>query len=139
MMTPSRLRVSFDIGGVLSKYPDVFQPLVQALRIAGVQVYVLTDMEDHDKAVKMVQQNEYNIPQDMILHADYKQHGENCKAVVIGQYGIDIHFDDFPGYCANTACVNLFVWPNPHLPYYADDFKTDGSEGDFGRRRPAKI
>jgi hypothetical protein len=34
--------------------------------------------------------------------------------------------------------VSLLVWPNPEEPYYHDDFETDGSEGDFGRRRKPK-
>lgn len=132
------MKVSFDIGGVLSKYPHVFKPLMEALQKGGIDVFVLTDMHDHEQSVRFVQGNGFNVAEDHILNADYSEHGEDCKASVIEKHGIELHIDDFPGYCANTKCVNLFVWPNPEQSYYHNDFKTDGTEGDFGRRRKAK-
>ena len=135
MSDPKPLRISFDIGGVLSKYPTIFRPMVAALQKGGAGVFVLTDMHDHAQSCRFVQGNGYDIPAERILNADYKEHGEECKAVVIEKHLIDIHVDDFPGYCAHTKALSLFTWPNPELPYYHDDFKTDGSEGDFGRRR----
>lgn len=130
------LRVSFDIGGVLSKYPDQFRRLVRALAASpAVELYVITDMHDHDQSVRFVHGNGFDcIPEHRILNSDYPEHGEACKARMIEEYGIDIHVDDFPGYCAHTSCISLFVWPNPGEPYYADSWVTDGSEGDFGRR-----
>lgn len=131
-------RVSFDIGGVLSKYPAVFRPFVDALQKGGAEVYVVTDMHDHEQSVKFVQGNGFDIPAERILNSDFNEHGERCKEVTIEKHEIDIHIDDFPGYCAHAKCVSLFVWPNPDLPYYADDFVTDGSEGNFGRRKKPK-
>lgn len=89
------LRVSFDIGGVLSKYPEVFKPMVETLQRGGAEVFVLTDMHDHEQSVRFVQGNGYNIPSDHILNSDYDTHGEDCKAVLIKEHGIDIHIDDF--------------------------------------------
>ena len=132
------MRISFDIGGVLSKYPDIFRPMIDALQKGGVEVFVITDMRDHAQSVRFVKENGYDIPAEKVLNADYSEHGEACKAQVIEEHQIDLHIDDFPGYCAHTKCVSLFVWPNPELPYFHDDFKTDGSEGDFGRRRKAR-
>lgn len=45
--------------------------------------------------------------------------------------------DDFPGYVATPGSppVRLLMMPDPGEPYYHDDWRTDGSEGDFGRRR----
>ncbi len=130
------LKVSFDIGGVLSKYPEVFRPLVRALQASGqVEIFVLTDMHDHEQSVRFVQGNEYDIPADHILNSDYATFGETCKEETIKKHGIQLHIDDFPGYCAHTTCVSLFVWPNPNRPYYDDDFITDGTEGNFGRRK----
>lgn len=136
---PVKLKVSFDIGGVLSKYPNVFRPIIEALQLGGIEVFVITDMHDHAQSVKFVQGNGFNIPADHILNSDYATHGENCKAITIEKNHIDVHVDDFPGYCAHTKCVSLFVWPNPEQAYYADDFKTDGSEGEFGRRRKQRV
>jgi len=132
---PNPLRISFDIGGVLSKYPDVFRPMVEALQKGGAEVFVLTDMTDHDLSTKFVRDNGYDIPPERVLCADYRAHGDGCKAVLIEQFEIQLHVDDFPGYCAHSKSVNLFVWPNPDLPYYHDDFVTHGAEGSFGRRK----
>jgi hypothetical protein len=132
-MDAKAFRISWDIGGVLSKYPEVFRPLIKVLIAGGAEVFVITDMPDHEKAVKFVQGNGYDIKAENILCSDYATHGENCKARTIEEYGIQVHVDDFPGYVANASCVNLFVWPNPDKPYYADEFVTDGSEGTFGR------
>ena len=129
------LRISFDIGGVLSKRPDVFRPMVAALQAGGAEVFVITDMHDHAQSVRFVRDNGYDIPSEHILNADFSAHGEDCKRVVIEAHGIMLHIDDFPGYLAHSACVGLLVWPDPSRPYYADEFVTDGSEGSFGRRR----
>lgn len=129
------LRVSFDIGGVLSKYPDVFRPMVDALQKGGAEVFVITDMHDHEQSVRFVRGNGFDIQPERILNSDYNEHGEGCKEEVIKQHGIDLHIDDFPGYVAHTSCVNLFVWPNPLRPYFDDSWVTDGTEGTFGRRR----
>lgn len=133
------LKISFDIGGVLSKYPDVFRPMVKALKAGGAEVFVITDMPDHAQSVRYVQENGYDIPGDHILNADYPAHGEDCKAVLIELHGIDLHIDDFPSYCAHTSAVSLFVWPNPERPYYHETFKTDGSEGSFGRCKKSRM
>lgn len=129
------MKISFDIGGVLSKYPEKFRKLIDILlKSEDVEVYVITDMHIHEQSVKFVHGNGFNVADDHILNADFAKYGEQCKEKVIEEYGIDMHFDDFPGYCANNKCINLFVWPNPELPYYSDTFITDGSEGSFGRR-----
>lgn len=131
----NKLRISFDIGGVLSKYPDQFRKLVGALLASSaIEVFVITDMPNHDQSVRFVQENGFNIPEERILNSDYATNGENCKAETIEKYNIDIHIDDFPGYCAHDKCISLFVWPNPEKPYYNDSWITDGSEGNFGRR-----
>ena len=133
------LRIAFDIGGVLSKRPDVFRPMVAALQAGGARVYVITDMHEHAQSVRFVRENGYDIPPNRILNADYDTYGEHCKAEVVKEHAIDVLVDDFPGYvAADSPAVKLFVWPDPSQPYYADDFVTDGSEGNFGRRRKPK-
>lgn len=130
------LRVSVDIGGVLSKYPEQFRILARALHASPeVELFVITDMHDHEQSVRFVHGNGFDfIPEERILNADYTEYGEYCKAKVVEELEIDLHIDDFPGYCAHNACINLFVCPNPTLPYYADEWITDGTEGNFGRR-----
>ena len=134
------LKISFDIGGVLSKYPDKFRMLARALALSpDIELYVITDMHDHGQSVRFVHGNGFDmIPADRIINSDYTEYGEFCKAQMIEELGIDIHIDDFPGYCAHVSCINLFVWPNPNEPYYSEEWKTDGSEGNFGRRAKTK-
>jgi hypothetical protein len=139
------VRIAFDIGGVLSKQPDIFRPLVYALlqteRASGylVRVFVISDMRPHAKAVAFCHDNGFMVPPERIICADYDTHGENCKAVVCEELSIDVLVDDFPGYVAQIGSprVRLLVMPDPSQPYYADDWKTDGSEGNFGRRKLA--
>lgn len=133
------VRVAFDIGGVLSKYPDVFRLVVSTLVVSSeVEVYILSDMKPHAKAVAFCHDNDFFVPPENIICCDYEQYGETCKAVECERLGIDILVDDFPGYVATVGnpLVRLLVMPDPSLPYYADSWKTDGSEGNFGRRNP---
>lgn len=137
------LKIAFDIGGVLSKYPDQFRILINKLQQPGpnlmqapaVEVYVISDMHDTDKMHKMLIDNGLFIDKDKVYSADYKEHGEFCKTQLCNQLDIDILIDDFIGYVAEGNFIRLLSMPNASLPYYADSWRTDGSEGDFGRRR----
>lgn len=136
------MRVAFDIGGVLSKYPDIFRPLLTLICEAGptwgVEAYALSDMKPHEKAIAFCHDNGFLIPAERILCADYEQHGEACKAIVCQQHGIDMLIDDFIGYVSvvGSPPVRLLIMPDVTRPYYDDVWKTDGSEGNFGRRNP---
>jgi len=136
------MKIAFDIGGVLSKYPHVFRPFIQAIVDGGgVTVHVITDMHPTEKAIDMLRKNGLCPPigESFVHSADFLSHGEMCKAILCEQLGIDILMDDFPGYVATGDHVRLLVMPQPTEPYYHDDWKTDGSEGAFGRRvRPTK-
>lgn len=133
------IRVAFDIGGVLSKYPDTFRPLVAVLLASeAVEVWIISDMKPHAKAVAFCHDNGFMVPSMRVVCADYQTHGEECKAVACEQIGIDVLIDDFPGYVATFGKppVRLLVMPDPRLDYYAAEWVTDGSEGNFGRRNP---
>ena len=43
--------------------------------------------------------------------------------------------DVYAGYLAQGCPVRLLVMPDPHADYYHPTWKTDGSEGNFGRMR----
>lgn len=133
------LRIGFDLGGCLSKYPATFRQLFLALRDApGVEIYVVSDMHPVEKIQKMLTDNGFFLPKERVLSADYQTHGELCKAVVCREMMIDILVDDFIGYLDTKGSppVRLLVMPDSGLPYYADQWVTDGSEGNFGRRNP---
>mgnify|MGYP000343712098 CR=1 FL=1 len=134
----SKISISFDIGGVLSKYPDILRPIVAALLAsADVEVHVLSDMCPHEKCVAWVHQNGFPVPAAQIHSCDYSGLGEECKASKARELGLDVLVDDHPGYVATIGApaLRLFTMPDPTRPYYHDDWTTDGSEGDFGRRR----
>lgn len=113
------MKIAFDIGGVLGKYPDIFVPMVLALQCGGVEVFVITDMHEHSAASNVLKNYGYCISDEMIVCADYLQYGERCKAACIKEYEIDLLIDDHPGYCVDSGCVSLFVWPNPYIEYTA--------------------
>ena len=130
------MKVAFDVGGVLTKYPHVFKPLMHALHFSNgdVEVFIISDMHPKQKIVDMLALNSLNFFEDNVYSADYEKHGEMCKAVLCKELGIDLLVDDFPGYVAMGDHVRLLVMPHPKEPYFHDSWKTDGSEGCFGRR-----
>ena len=129
------IKIAFDVGGVLSKYESIrilYSNLFHNNR--GIYPFVISDMHPVDKIKNMLKLN--NLPfNDNVYSADYATHGENCKKVLCEQLEIDILIDDFVGYVAQGKHVRLLVMPDPSEPYYSDDWKTDGNEGNFGRRK----
>jgi len=118
------MRISFDIGGVLSKYPDTFRDLIATLRRGGAEVFVITDIPDRETARSLVIDNGFAVPAEHVLCADYAAHGDRCKEELIRRLQIDMHFDDYAGYAAaaSRACVSLLVWPDPDKPYNGGGF-----------------
>lgn len=132
------VKVGLDIGGVLSKYPEILRPIVDALLASpDVEVHVLTDMPDRVKATSFCHDNGFIVPAAQIHSCDYSTHGEECKAVKARKLGLHVLVDDFPGYVAviNAPALRLMTMPDPTRDYYHETWKTDGSEGDFGRRK----
>lgn len=129
------MKIGFDVGGVLSKYPQVFGPLIQVLERGGAEVFVISDMHPAEKILDMLRRNNINVPPERVISANYKELQELCKTKACEELGIDILIDDFIGYVAAGKHIRLLVMPNPEEPYYHDSWQTDGSEGDFGRRR----
>lgn len=133
------IKVAFDVGGVLSKRPEIFIPLLNALEASEeVEVFVVSDMHPQEKIIDMLYRNNIRIDPERIISSDYDKHGELCKTLVCKDLGIDILIDDFPGYVAVGDHVRLLMMPDPTRDYYADAWQTDGSEGNFGRRLRGK-
>jgi hypothetical protein len=128
------MKIAFDVGGVLSKHKSIRDLYVALSNCGTVQTFVISDMHPIEKITDMLQLN--GLPfKDNVYSADYSTHGENCKRILCEELGIDILIDDFMGYVAQGKHVRMLVMPDPIEPYFADDWKTDGSEGNFGRRR----
>ena len=117
------MKISVDIGGVITRWPDKIRPMLERLQgYPGCTVYLLTDMAPSSDPEAKVAKFGFvrGIDYDEILCADYATHGEQCKAVLIREHGIDIHIDDYPSYCVTDSdCLTLFVWPRPDKPYDA--------------------
>jgi hypothetical protein len=126
------MKIAFDLGGVLSKHDSIRKLFKKLQSVNGVYVYVISDINPPIKIQKMLNDNDLYTP--FIYSADYNKHGENCKKVLCDELEIDILIDDCMGYVSEGDFVRLLVMPDVHKPYYSEDWKTDGSEGDFGRK-----
>jgi hypothetical protein len=135
------VKVGFDIGGVLSKYPNLLRPVIRALLASpDVEVHVLTDIPDHGKAVRLCSENGFDVPTCNVHSCDYASLGEECKAAKAKELKLDVLFDDFMAYLMSPGepALRFLAMPDPTRDYFAPDWKTDGSEGDFGRRNARK-
>jgi hypothetical protein len=130
------VNVAFDIGGVLSKYPSKFRLLIVQLQHAGIQVFVITDMHDVDKIYEMLELNDFDmIPKCNVYSADYKTHGDGCKAELLRELEIDLFFDDHLPYMMLPGdTIQCLVMPTPFKPYWAPEWKVPEGDQDFGRR-----
>jgi len=129
------IKIAIDIGGVLSKYPDILKPLIKMLRgVAGVQVLILTDMR-REKALSMLADNSVDIDPANVYSANYDTHGEACKAILCAELGIHVLIDDHLGYVCipGDPPLRLCVQPDASLPYYHPSWKTGSDSGSFGR------
>lgn len=134
------MKIAFDIGGVLSKYPNEFKTILRGLaQSKEIEVHIITDQHDRDYTLQQLWDNGFHIPKERVHNADYERYGEMCKAVILKNEGIDVLIDDFGGYAAwdhrmGSAPIRMLVQPDPYRPYWASDWKTKSIDGDFGRR-----
>ena len=134
------LRIAFDIGGVLSKYPDKFRELCNKLHTcSGIEMYVITDMHNKEEVLKTLSANKFDmIPPERVFSSDYDNYGEMCKAILLKELNIDIFIDDFAGYCnwdsqLGESPIRLLIQPDPFKPYWNEDWQVSGDH-HFGRR-----
>lgn len=130
------MRVAFDIGGVLSKYPEKFRDLITKMIESNNHVLVITDMQDHTKICDMLELNGFGmVPRGNVFCADYTTHGDGCKAELLRELEVDLFFDDhLPYMLLPGATIRCLVMPDPHKPYWADSWKVPEGDPEFGRR-----
>lgn len=137
------MKIAFDIGGVLSKYPTQFRSMIFAFLndpYCTFEIYIITDMHDRELTLKQLADNGFDfILPSRVYNADYATYGEMCKAVLLKKLGIDILVDDFPGYMTwdhrlGPAPIRLQIQPDPYRPYWSKDWVTNPDDGEFGRR-----
>jgi len=132
------MNIAFDIGGVISKYPDVLKKLMSKLMDTNCEIYIITDMHDKKHVNSILQTNGIYLPLDHIHCADYNKYGDMCKAILLRDLKIDLMFDDFIGYLGwdstfGDAPIRLLVMPDSFKPYWHTDWKTN-DDLEFGRR-----
>jgi len=131
------MKIAFDVGGVISKYPQQFRHMMISLKNNPYnEVFVISDMHPKEKIIDVLKLNNFIghcIDTKDVYSADYAKYGEYCKARLCEQLGIDILVDDFVGYVADGSHIRLLVMPDSTKPYWSDNWKTS-SESDFGRR-----
>ena len=119
----SRYRIGFDIGGTISKYPEQMLALMRALmRSNEFEVFIITDMKRED-ALSSLGKNNIHIGSSHLLCADWDQHGDLCKSVLMQEHHIDIMIDDRPDYITEGVPVALLLMPRPHFPYFHATWK----------------
>lgn len=132
------MKIAFDLGGVITKYPTFFRNLIKVLR-QECEVYIISDIPSKEEIVKVLEMNNFEIDHNKIYSADYKQFGEMCKAVLCSKLKIDCIVDDLPAYLSKDnsvghAPIRLHLQPDAFLPYFADEWKND-KEYEFGRNK----
>jgi hypothetical protein len=122
------VKIAFDIGGVISRYPERMMQMMSALLRGGVEVYIITDMNQRD-ALATCEQNSLLaiIGPERVFSADWSAHGDRCKTEVCKKLGIDVLIDDRPDYCAEGDFIGLVLSPRPHVPYYASGWSNAGT------------
>jgi hypothetical protein len=132
------LKIGFDIGGVLSKYPDTFEQLISSL--SACSIFCITDQHPKEEVIKTLRENKFDrwFGVNNVFCANYEQHGNMCKSILIKELGLDIFIDDFDGYLQWDSSLGrqpilLKVMPDAFLPYWANNWFCEG--GEFGRRK----
>ena len=130
------IKIAFDVGGVITKYPDIFRVLIERLQelFNDVKIIIISDIHPKEKIKQMLQMNDFHFFEDEIFVADYDKYGEACKSMICAQELVDIFVDDFMGYVSpKGSTIRLLVMPDETIPYYNKLWRTDGSEPNFGR------
>jgi hypothetical protein len=154
------MKIGFDIGGVLSKYPERFKELISNFEFV-TDIYIITDQHPKDKVLQVLIDNGWYstyrsqgliaqtknefwdtyldgiIHPDNVYCADYEKYGNMAKAILIKELKLDIFIDDFEPYLAWDSTLGpqpilLKLMPDVFKPYWSPKWKQDG--GDFGRR-----
>lgn len=118
------MKIAFDIGGVISKYPEKMRELIIALICGGIDVHIITDMPKTASDRLMIENGFHRvIGLDKVHNANWALHQDQCKAELCKELGIDILVDDRPDYCAGLDCIGFVVSPRPKLTYNAATWK----------------
>ena len=120
-----RVRVSFDLGGLVTRAPRVLVPIIRALVASPeVDLLSLTDL-DRGRAREVLDEVGLGeIPDAALICASWDDGGELCKVEARRAHGIDLHVDDLLPYAQHCDLpdgrpgLGLVLMPSA-LPYRA--------------------
>lgn len=116
-MKNGKYRVGFDIGGVISKFPEPMKALMRALASSPEhEVFIITDMPIAI-AKQMLECNNVPFDDEHLICVDFSAHQDLCKSNLAETHGIDIMIDDRPDYVALGFQIGFIISPRPLLPY----------------------
>ena len=122
------MKIAFDIGGVISRYPKQMLEMMTALIKGGTEVHIITDMNQQDALTTCKENKILDIINRKNIHsADWSANGDKCKTEICENIGIDILIDDRPDYCAQGNFIGLVLSPRPDTQYYAPTWKNAGT------------
>lgn len=155
------MKIGFDIGGVISKYPEIIKLFLHKYNYDEYgydsnkhDIFIITDQHPKKEVLRALCKNGFInglgnidgsttyltniINPENVYCADYEKYGNMAKAVLIKELNLDIFIDDFDGYLQWDSSFGpqpllLKVMPDAFKPYWADSWKQDESE--FGRRK----
>ena len=134
------MKIAFDIGGVLSKYPKEFKEVISHFAGEHENIFIITDQHPKQEVLETLRINGFDfILADNVYCADYAKYGEMCKAIILRDLKIDILVDDFMGYLQwdyswGKAPLRLLVMPDAQSPYWKEDWELLNDTPEFGRR-----
>ena len=117
------MKIAFDIGGVLSRYPMAFYDLMGILSRGGADVHIISDMPKAAALDALRLNGFHSIPPDKVHSADFAKYGDLCKTRLCESLGIDVLIDDRPDYCAAGSFIGMVLSPRPETAYFASDWK----------------
>lgn len=118
------MKIAFDIGGVITRYPAEMKTLMRALQAGGIDVHIMSDIP-MDTLRTLIELNDLAfIPVSNVHSADWAADQDMCKSKMCESLGIDMLIDDRPDYCAVGNFIGLVVSPRPATTsYYAEGWK----------------
>jgi hypothetical protein len=116
------MKIGFDIGGTISRYPEKMKELMTILKKGGAQVCVITDIP-YDQACQLCLDNEIPVLASQIHSCNWSEHQDLCKTLKCEELKVDFLIDDRPDYCAVGDFIGLVLAPRPKTrPYYSDSW-----------------
>lgn len=117
------MKIAFDIGGWISRYPDLTREMMACLERGGAEVIVMTDMPC-DTSHTVLAMNDFiaTVHFSSVVNVDWNLHKERSKAEACREHGVDLLIDDYAPYCVGDGFAALMVWPKHEHPYDAAEW-----------------